>query len=125
MTVVLWPASQAKAIVNGKSYTIEVADTKAAREQGLGGRTSLPADAGMLFVFGQSDIQCFWMKDMHFNLDIIWLDARHRVVHIAQNVSPSTYPDSFCPARPAKYVLELNAGQAQQAGIEQGSLVDF
>lgn len=122
---VLWPGGQRKAIIEGRTYTIEVADTEAEREQGLSGRNSLPADTAMLFIFDQPGQQCFWMKDMQFSLDIIWLDAGRRVVHIEQNVSPSSYPDSFCPPKASQYVVELNAGQARQLGLKQGSVMQF
>lgn len=110
---------------NGRSFSLEVAATEPSRELGLGGRTSLPANHGMLFVFDQVKPECFWMKDMHFSIDMIWVSADKKVVHIEPNVSPSTYPNSFCPEAPVKYVIELNAGMAQAADIHDGETLVF
>ena len=112
-------------LVNGRSFSLEVAATVQSRELGLGNRTSLPADHGMLFVFSHVAPECFWMKDMHFPLDMIWVSSDKKVVHIEQNVAPSTYPNSFCPVTPAKYVIELNAGTAATADIRNGESLDF
>ena len=106
-------------------YRLGASQTMAEREKGLGGRVSLPKDEGMLFVFEGVAVQCFWMKDMHFSIDIIWLDAEKRVVHIEKDVSPETYPRTFCPSKPAKYVIELNAGEASRASIHPGQKLSF
>ncbi len=79
----------------------------------------------MLFVFEGVAVQCFWMKDMHFSIDIIWLDAEKRVVHIEKDVSPETYPRTFCPSKPAKYVIELSAGEASRSSIRPGQKLSF
>jgi uncharacterized membrane protein (UPF0127 family) len=110
--------------VHDQVYNLEVADTPGERQQGLSGRASLPPDAGMLFAYQEESELCFWMKDMHFPLDIIWLDAQRTVVHLEGHVSPDTYPGNFCAAN-AQYVIELNAGQAAHAGIETGQTLDF
>lgn len=111
--------------VDNHHFKLEVSDTPQAEALGLGDRTSLPKDHGMLFVLDASSSACFWMKDMHFPLDIVWLSAERRVVYLEQNVSPDTYPHSFCPAAPAKYVIELNAGATAPLGIAQGQTLQF
>lgn len=111
--------------VNGRSFSLEVANTSAERELGLGNRASMPLNHGMLFVFSQPQDVCFWMKDMHFPLDMIWLSANKKVVYMQQNVSPNTYPDTFCPEVPALYVIELNAGTAAKVGISDGQVLSF
>lgn len=112
--------------INGRNFSLEVANTPQAQELGLGKRTSLAANHGMLFVFsGTPVVQCFWMKDMHFPLDIIWVDTNKRVVHVEPDVSPDTYPKNFCPSKPAEYVIELNAGAAETAGIHDGETLRF
>lgn len=103
--------------INNHKITIEIADTPAKRELGLGGRDSLEANHGMLFVFNQPDQACFWMKDMHFNLDILWFNANKQLIYQKQNLSPDTYPSSFCPPTMAGYVLEINAGEAAKLNI--------
>jgi len=112
--------------VGGKSFSLEVASTPQEQELGLGNRPSMPADHGMLFVFsGTPQKQCFWMRDMNFPLDIIWLGPDKQVVHIEQNVSPDTYPHSFCSSEPAQYVIELNAGAVAATGIHVGQTLNF
>jgi len=106
-------------------YELELADTLEEQELGLGKRDSLPLDRGMLFAYDTPEKHCFWMKDTHFALDMIWLDAQKRVVHIEQDVSPDTYPDTFCPSAPAQYIIELNAGQATAAGIRINDTLSF
>jgi uncharacterized protein len=111
--------------VNGRSFSLQIAKTEQERELGLGNRTSLPTDQGMLFVFPQVQPECFWMKDMHFSLDMVWVDANKKVVYIKHDVSPNTYPDSFCPTQPVGYVIELNAGMTDNTGMKVGETLDF
>lgn len=94
-------------------------------QRGLSGRQSLAQDRGMLFVFDAASKHCFWMKDMHFPLDMIWLDDTKTVVHVEKNVAPDTYPNSFCPDKSAQYVLEVNAGVTDTARITRGSQLQF
>ncbi len=112
-----------KEIVNfgSKKIIIERASTKAERQLGLSGRERLGEDAGLLFVFDYSGQYCFWMKDMNFSIDILWLDDKKKVVDMVSSVSPESYPDTFCPKVPASYVLEVNAGQAKQHGVAIGT----
>lgn len=99
---------------------LEKATTEPARIQGLSDRLSMPQNQGMLFVFDESGSQCMWMKDMHFGLDMVWLNENKEIVKITQNVTPDTYPNSFCSKSPAKYVIELNSGLAQKSGLRLG-----
>lgn len=69
--------------------TVEVASTITQKQQGLSGRASLPEGRGMLFTFDQPGPYSFWMKDMNFALDFIWLQ-RGTVVEMEQNVPPPT-----------------------------------
>lgn len=105
----------------GVSLRIEAAITSTAQERGLGGRTSIPSDYGMLFVFAKDAKYGFWMKDMLVPIDIFWLDDKGQVVSIAQEVAPSSYPDVFYPSTPARYVLETSAGFATAHGIATGT----
>ncbi len=106
-------------------FAVERVSTPVALERGLSGRASLPGDSAMLFVFERPGKQCFWMKDMNFALDIIWLDATKRVVYLALDISPETYPKTFCPDQDAAYVVEVNAGRAQKNGVKVGSKAEF
>jgi uncharacterized membrane protein (UPF0127 family) len=111
--------------VNSNTLRAEVADTPEAITQGLGGRRSLPADHAMLFVFDSDGTYCFWMKDMHFPIDVVWLNKDKKVVSVKQRVQPSSYPDQFCPDSDARYVIEMNAGQASNLGITTGTAAAF
>jgi uncharacterized membrane protein (UPF0127 family) len=102
-----------------------VASTPDALSQGLSGRESLVSDQGMLFVFPVSGEYAFWMKDMNFPLDIVWIDADMRVVGIAKNVATSSYPENLLPPSPVRYVLELNARGSDRFGIATGTILVF
>lgn len=108
-----------------KEYRLEIASSLADQTKGLGGRDSMPADRGMLFTYAKPAKLCFWMKDMRFPIDIVWLDAAKRVVHQEAAVSPQTYPKNYCPEVPAMYVIELNAGEYRRAGITPGAQLSF
>lgn len=110
--------------INGKDISLIVVDTPETRETGLGNRAGLPQDQAMLFVFEKPDKYEFWMKDMKFPLDMIWLDPNFKVVYIQTNISPDTYPDiTFMPDQDALYVLEANAGFAAQNSLKIGDVV--
>jgi len=99
---------------------LEIADTESKRIRGLSGRERLADGVGMLFIFPISGIYSFWMKDMNFPIDIIWLDETFKIVHIEANVEPNTFPKSFAPTLPSRYVVELNAGVASFKNLVVG-----
>lgn len=101
-------------------FSLQIADTEHKRQIGLSGQTSLPRNGGMVFVFERPEAVCFWMRDMRFDLDIIWLDSDKKIIKIAEAISPNTYPQSFCPGGLAKYVVELNSGVTRQLGMAFG-----
>lgn len=108
--------------VGGTTYAVEVADTPATQELGLGQRDSLPAGRGMLFVFDRPGNWGFWMKDTRFALDMVWARQDGTVISVARNVATSTYPQVFYPTTPdASYVLEVNAGAA--GGVMPGDIM--
>lgn len=93
---------------------VELAQTTQQRMTGLSHRSELAEDHGMLFIFDTDGRHGIWMKDMQFPIDIIWIDAAMKVVHIAGSVTPETYPKSFTSQTPARYVLEVPAGYADE-----------
>lgn len=105
--------------IGDKVFTLDVAKYEATRTRGLSGREGLLLDTGMLFVFDTANYHSFWMRGMLFPIDIAWLDDGWCIVHMVSNVSPETYPETFAPSRPARYVIELNAGifDAQKARV--------
>ncbi len=102
---------------------LELADTSAKRVAGLSGRPSMGVDQGMLFIFDEPGNHCIWMKDMKFAIDIVWIDENKIITDIKKNTKPETYPESFCPSKNAKYVIELNNGVAEQAKLEVGKQI--
>jgi uncharacterized membrane protein (UPF0127 family) len=109
--------------INDVEIKVEIANTPEERMQGLGGRESLDEDEGMLFVFENSNNWGFWMKDMQFALDIIWINENFEIVHIEQNILPETFPAIYTSPIPAKYVLEVNDGFIDKHAIKIGSSV--
>lgn len=79
----------------------------------------------MLFTYELSGDYCYWMKDMKFDIDMIWLDEDKTIVTVKDNVSPDTYPQSFCPDRPASFVIELAAGMAAKYDWQVGTQLSF
>lgn len=106
--------------IDGQRITVTLALTPAQQEKGLGGRSGLGDHEGMLFVFPADDQHLFWMKDMHFSIDMIWFSSDGTVIYIQPNVSPATYPEAFGPSEPSRYVLEMPANFASTYGIKIG-----
>lgn len=100
---------------------LDYANTPEQRAQGLSGRDQLPVGHGMLFNFPAPGVQCFWMKDMRFAIDMIWLDANNKIVTIKSNAMPDSYPESFCPNSEASKVIELPAGTAERNQLNVGN----
>jgi hypothetical protein len=102
---------------------ITIADTPSEQEQGLSDTESLPANAGKLFVFNVPGKYGFWMKDMRYSLDMIWIDSTMHIVGITKNISPDTYPQVFYPPQEISYVLEVNAGFSTAHHLETNQLL--
>jgi uncharacterized membrane protein (UPF0127 family) len=108
---------------------LEVASTDAQREHGLMDRTHLGAHDGMIFVFAADAPVSFWMKNTLIPLDMIFVGQDGTVRRIYANVPvlPPNTPDDRIPLEPgtAKYVIELNAGEAERDGIVAGTKLDL
>lgn len=96
-----------------------------AQARGLSGRESLGENKGMLFIFPESGLYPFWMKDMKFPIDIIWISEFGKVVHIKKNALPTSYPDLFVSEDLAKYVLEVPNGFTDKHDIKVGAVFEF
>jgi hypothetical protein len=103
----------------------EAANTPAQWEAGLMNRTSLSENAGMLFVFPLEEQQSFWMKNMRFPLDIVFITADKHVLEIYQSVPPCTSDPcaEYNSSAPIKYALEVNSGFTERYGIKSGDPV--
>jgi uncharacterized protein len=102
-----------------------VADIAALRERGLSGRKGLAENEAMLFVFDKIGRPGFWMQDMLFSIDMLWLDSDKRVVYILPNIAPETYPNVFKPPADSQYVLEMTANNASRIGIQVGDVAEW
>lgn len=115
-----------KTIIASKgSVKAFVAENDTDRENGLSGQSSLPHGVGMLFVFDTPGKYGFWMKDMDFSIDMIWIGADKKVVGVTKNVLSSSYPFVFMPPKDILYVLEMNAGSVVEFGLTTGTQLKF
>ena len=120
---------EARLTVGDATFVVEIADTREARNRGLGGRDSLDADRGMWFVFEQPQWATFWMRGVRFPLDIVWVTDELVVSGVAPNVPPPApgTPNSeltiYNSNVQVRYVLEINAGLAALHGIVPGAEV--
>jgi uncharacterized protein len=121
------PAVISLRLPSGKILQSEVMVKDEDRAMGLMFRPSLPADQGMLFIFEEPDFHSIWMKNCKFPIDIVWLDEGRRVVDVAPSVPPCKADPCpvYQPMRRARYVVEMNAGQASRERVVRGALLDF
>jgi uncharacterized protein len=108
--------------IDGQTIYVDLDETPAQQELGLGNRASLGAHQGMLFLFPTDDMHEFWMKDMSFSIDMIWMSADGTIIYIQPNVAPDTYPKAFGPNELSRYVLEVPANFAVDNGIKVGDV---
>lgn len=106
---------------------VEIADTPALRSQGLSGREDIGDYQGMLFVFNEKGSYSFWMEDMKFPLDLIYIDETYYIVDIIENKQPCTQQEckSFVPSVPFKYVLEVKGEFCDINRIDIGNAAIF
>ena len=112
---------------NGKNITAELTMTDEERARGLMFRERVDDDQGMLFVFEDEGFYSFWMKNMKFPIDILWLDKEKRIVHIEHCVPPCRREPclSYEPDIPSLYVLELKAGSVEKNTLKLYDKIDF
>jgi len=111
--------------ISGEEIQVELALTQEERLQGLSNRTNLNPGSGMLFIFEQSGEHPFWMKEMNFPLDMIWINENMKVVYIKNNAQPNDYPQIYGKGYDAKYVLEVVADFIEQHNLKIGDSVRF
>jgi len=110
----------------GKCIQAEIADRDESRRKGLMFCEKLPQDAGMLFVFEGEARPSFWLKNVKFPLDIIWIDENKTVVGINTECLPCQENcASIVSEFPVRYVLEVNAGFVDENKIKVGDKVIF
>ena len=112
----------------GQRYSVEIADDDDERARGLMFRDDMAADHGMLFIHDHEAPQSYWMKNTRIPLDILYFDSNRKLVSQQRDVPPCSLGDG-CPPypsdAPARYVLELNAGEAARLKLENGAELKF
>jgi uncharacterized membrane protein (UPF0127 family) len=114
--------------LGGQRYQVELAQDDATRARGLMFRDEMAADHGMLFIHEREEPQAYWMKNTKIALDILYFDSQRRLVSQQRDVPPCTLGDGCPPypsTAPARYVLELNAGQANRLQLKDGTELKF
>ncbi|MFT3761243.1 MAG: DUF192 domain-containing protein [Pseudoxanthomonas sp.] len=114
--------------IGGERFKVEIADDDAERARGLMFRDRMDADHGMLFIHDREEPQAYWMKNTRIPLDILYFDNQHKLVAQQRDVPPCSAGNA-CPSypsnAPARYVLELNAGEATRLKLENGAVLTF
>ncbi len=111
------------------TFTVEIALTDEEQIRGLQGRDSLQPGSGMLFLYPEATPQAFWMKDVLMPLDIVFADGQGRITQVLKQLPPCLGPVARCSSyrsrSPARYVLELSAGQASAHGLRLGDRLEL
>jgi uncharacterized protein len=120
------PTPKSTVAIDTHTFHVKVATTSAEQQQGLSGVKSLPQDQGMLFVFPTAQKYAFWMKEMKFPLDIIFMKD-NKVVDFVENVPAPKNGETdlpiYQPANSANNVLEVNAGLVKKYDIKRNDTV--
>ena len=111
--------------IAGQKLKVDLAITTEEQERGLSGRKDIKDDVGMLFIFQNSSKNFFWMKEMNFPIDMIWIDENFQVLYIEKNAKPESYPETFGPNKNSKYVLEVKANFSEKNNLKVGEKVEF
>lgn len=112
--------------IAGQEIKVELAKTPKTQTKGLSGRRQLAENQGMLFLFPSAQKRSFWMKDMNFPIDIIWLN-NGEVVDIAPNLLPAVEanPPGYYPRLPVNATLEVIAGFSEKNGLKIGDKIEM
>ncbi len=119
---------KAEVTVNNFNLITDLALTQDQQTKGLAVKNTMNESQGMLFVFEHPSLESFWMKDMKFPIDIIWMDANRSVVYIAPDLKPCPAVGdcpAYVPAKESMYVLETKAGFSHRHDVKPGSQMNF
>lgn len=111
--------------IKDTTLVVEIADTDSKRIQGLSGRKDLKEGTGMLFIFDAPKQNYFWMKDMNFDIDIIWFNEEGELIYVVEGATPASYPELLGPNENSKYVLEVPSGFFKKEGWKLGDKIDL
>ena len=103
---------------------IEIANTDSERALGLMFRDKMKENQGMLFIFDNEDYRSFWMKNTILPLDMIFVNADFKITNIRKHTKPYDL-SQYTSTKPAKYVVEVNAGFTDKYNIKPGDKISF
>lgn len=109
----------------GVKLKVELALTSLTQTKGLSGRSGLEESAGMLFIFDYPGKYPFWMKDMNFPIDIIWIGKDKKIIYIQKDASPASFPQLFGPDQETLYVIEIVSGFSDKNHLKVGDNIIF
>lgn len=109
--------------IKDEKFKLELAETEDQRKKGLSHRDGICDNCGMIFIFDKKGEYGFWMKDMRFGLDIVWI-SNAKVVHMEKNIPPD-FTSVLRPTKEADMVLEIKAGKADELGLKIGDEINF
>jgi len=113
--------------IKNNCFEVEIVKSISDKKKGLSFRDNLEQNAGMLFVYEKEGLYSFWMKDMNFPLDIIWINKDKKVVYMKESTQPCTADNctSLKPKEKAIYILEVNSGLINKYNIKIGDNLVF
>ncbi len=118
-----------KVSLGSKEYKVEKANSEIKKITGLSNRKSMCSKCGMLFIFENDSYQAIWMKDMNFNIDLIFVDSDMTIVDVYENFAKESYigpnPQKYINKTKAKYLIELNAGEWAKSGANIGDKISI
>lgn len=128
ITVIVKLSKPATATLNGHTFKLELAKTLEQKQKGLSGRKSLNKGSAMLFVFDQKGYYSFWMKDMQFPIDILFIDNGKIITEYKYVMPPALGKEPariYQSKKPASKVLEVSSGLSEKYNIKEGDSVEF
>lgn len=111
--------------IGDEVINVELALTNEEKTQGLSGRENLEKNEGMLFIFDVPGEYYFWMKDMNFPIDIIWIGESKDIVYMKKDAKPENFLETYGSEVDAKYVLEVVSGFSDRNNLKVGERVEF
>ncbi len=111
--------------IKNNEMFLTIADDDCKRRSGLSNSKQLDASHGMLFIFNEEGKHGFWMKDMNYSIDIVWLNKNKEIIGIKNNVKPSTFPTIFGEEYISSYVLELPSGFSIKNDLKVGEKINI
>lgn len=113
--------------INGHEFQLVIAKTEQEKQIGLSKTNTLPQNKAMVFEFDKEGIYPFWMKDMKFPIDIIFIRG-NKIVTIYKNVAKPNDSQNlqiYSPTETSNKVIETNAGLSGKYNFKVGDMVEF